>query len=187
MKGIKINIKFDVVLVVEKTTIWLEKAVIGLNLCPFAKAVHVRKQIRFVVSEARNEESLIMDLVSALQLLAESEAESVDTVLLIHPQVLNEFLDYNDFLEIADRIVEQQGFLGEFQIASFHPDYQFADSAPGAIENYTNRAPFPMLHILRESSIERAVEAFPDAADIYERNIKTMRQLGIDGWGTLFE
>lgn len=160
---------------------------IGLNLCPFAKAVHVRNQIRFVVSNAQDEESLIMDLISALQLLAESEAESVDTILLIHPQVLNEFLDYNDFLEVADRIVEQQGFLGEYQIASFHPGYQFADSLPDAIENYTNRAPFPMLHILRESSIERAVEAFPDAADIYERNIKTMKQLGTDGWRTLLE
>lgn len=187
MKGIKINIKYDRDLVVEKTIIWLEKAVIGLNLCPFAKAVHVRKQIHFVLSDARDEESLIIDLIAALQRLAESDAESVDTILLIHPQVLNEFLDYNDFLETADRVVEQQGFLGEFQIASFHPNYQFADSLPDAVENYTNRSPFPMLHILREDSIERAVDAFPDAADIYERNIKTMRQLGADGWRTLFE
>ncbi len=187
MKGIKINTKFEPGLIIEKVIFWLENAVIGLNLCPFAKAVHVRKQIRFVVSEAQNEESLILDLIAELQLLAQAEADSVDTVLLIHPQVLNEFLDYNDFLEVADAILEEQGFLGEFQIASFHPDYQFADSQSDAIENYTNRAPFPILHLLRESSIERAVDAFPDAADIYEKNIKTMRNLGIDGWRSLFE
>ena len=174
-------------MVVEKTILWLEKAVIGLNLCPFAKAVHVRKQIRFEVSQAQDEQALCLDLIAALRLLAESDAESVDTILLIHPQALHDFFDYNDFLEVADRILEQEGYLGEFQIASFHPDYQFADSKPGAIENYTNRSPFPILHILRESSIDRAVKAFPDAADIYDENIKTMKKLGLDGWMALFE
>lgn len=186
LKGIEINTKIEPEFVVYKTIVWLEKAVIGLNLCPFAKSVHVKQQIRYVVSGACETESLIVDLIKELQYLASHAAQEVDTTLLIHSQVLNDFLEYNDFLELADRILEQQGFDGEFQIASFHPDYQFADSTGNAIENYTNRSPFPMLHLLRESSIDRAVEAFPDAADIYEKNMVTMRSLGKNGWQALF-
>lgn len=171
--------------VVALTTAWVEKAVIGLNLCPFAKAVHVKKQIRYVVSDATTPEQLLATLMDELQLLSDTSPDEIDTTLLIHPHVLNDFLDYNEFLDIADTAVEDMELEGELQVASFHPLYQFADSGPDDIENYTNRSPYPTLHLLREDSIERAVEAFPDAAEIFEKNIDTVRELGIDGWNRL--
>jgi uncharacterized protein len=168
--------------IIEATQQWLTRAVIGLNLCPFAKAVHVKNQIRYVVSEAQGLEAVLTDLETELKLLAESDAGEIDTTLLIVPHALENFSDYNDALHFADILLKQLRLQGELQIASFHPDYQFDDTAPGDIENYTNRAPYPIFHLLREASIERAVEAFPDAADIYERNMATLRRLGIDGW-----
>jgi uncharacterized protein len=148
--------------------------------------VHIRQQIRYVVSPASDIESLLFDLARELQVLANTPEDLIDTTLLIHPEVLNSFLDYNDFLELADQLLEQHGYSGIFQIASFHPEYQFAGTVADAIENHTNRSPFPMLHLLRESSIERAVDAFPDAAEIYEKNIVTMKRLGKKGWAALF-
>jgi len=171
--------------VVANTQAWLEKAVIGLNLCPFAKAVHIKKQIRYTVSNATTPEALLTDLIAALEQLAEANPDEVDTTLLIHPQVLTDFLDYNEFLDVADAALDELDLVGEIQIASFHPHYQFADSGPDDIENYTNRSPYPTLHLLREDSIERAVGAFPDAADIFDKNIDTMRRLGHDGWDKL--
>ena len=171
--------------VVANTQTWLEKAVIGLNLCPFAKAVHVKKQIRYTVSNATTPEALLTDLIAALEQLAEANPDEVDTTLLIHPQVLTDFLDYNEFLDVADAALDELDLVGEIQIASFHPHYQFADSGPDDIENYTNRSPYPTLHLLREDSIERAVDAFPEAADIFDKNIDTMRRLGHDGWDKL--
>lgn len=165
---------------------WIEEAVIGLNLCPFAKAVHVKQQIRYVVSTATSTDELLDLLMQELQLLAATDPAQTEMTLLMHPQVLQDFLDYNNFLDIADAAVRQLGLDGVLQIASFHPDYQFADSEPDDIENWTNRSPYPTLHLLRESSIDQAVAAFPDAADIYERNIETMRQLGHAGWQRLF-
>jgi hypothetical protein len=175
----------DEAAIIALTTAWIEKAVIGLNLCPFAKAVHVKKQIRYVVSDATTPEQLLATLMDELQLLSDTSPEAVDTTLLIHPYVLNDFLDYNEFLDVADTAVEDMDLEGELQVASFHPQYQFADSGPDDIENYTNRSPYPTLHLLREDSIERAVEAFPDAAEIFEKNIDTVRELGIDGWRKL--
>ena len=172
--------------VIARTRDWLERAVIGLNLCPFAKAVHVRGQIRWVVSSATDEEGLLAELLDELQALYDADPEEVETTLLIHPHVLGDFLDYNDFLDIADAAVSELGLDGEVQVASFHPDYQFADSEVDAIENFSNRAPYPTLHLLRESSIARAVAAFPDAAQIYERNIETLRKLGQAGWRQLW-
>jgi hypothetical protein len=172
--------------VINATQEWLDKAVIGLNLCPFAKAVQVKRQIRYVVSQATSEEALLADLLHELQFLHQADPLEVETTLLIHPGVLTDFLDYNDFLEIADAAVGELDLEGELQVASFHPDYQFADSGPDDIENYSNRAPYPTLHLLRESSIEEAVAAFPDAADIYERNMETLRKLGIEGWKKLW-
>ncbi len=183
----KINSILSVETCISKTKIWLEKAVIGLNLCPFAKAVHTRQQIRYVVSAASDIEALLFDLGQELQILENTPEDLIDTILLIHPKVLRNFLDYNDFLELADQLLERQGYLGTFQIASFHPEYQFAGTAADAIENHTNRSPFPMLHLLRESSIERAVDAFPDAAEIFEKNIDTMKRLGKSGWAALFD
>jgi hypothetical protein len=164
---------------------WLEQVVIGLNLCPFAKAVHLKQHIRWVESAARDADSLLADLVRELQFLAAADPESVDTTLLIHPHALNDFLDYNDFLDVADAAVEQLGLDGVLQVASFHPDYQFEGTDPDDAGNLSNRAPFPTLHLLREDSIDRAVAAFPEAATIYERNIETLRRLGIDRWRAL--
>jgi hypothetical protein len=171
--------------VIAATRRWLERAVIGLNLCPFAKSVHVKNQIRYAVSAAQNTEELRANLESELHILAAADPADIDTTLLIHPQVLNDFLDYNDFLDAVDAIIDELGLTGVIQAASFHPDYQFAGTEPDAIENFTNRSPYPMLHLLREASIDRAVAAFPDAADIFERNMETMQQLGIEGWKRL--
>ena len=171
--------------IIAATEVWLEKAVIGLNLCPFAKAVHVKKQIRYLVVDATTPEALLGSLMDELQLLSDSDPEQIDTTLLIHPYVLNDFLDYNEFLDVADAAVEDLDLAGVLQVASFHPHYQFADSEPNDIENYTNRSPYPTLHLLREESIDRAVEAFPEAADIFDKNIETLRRLGHDGWDQL--
>jgi len=165
---------------VAATQDWLEKAVIGLNLCPFAKAVHVKQQIRYVVSDATSEEELLVDLLHELKSLYDADPEQVETTLLIHPYVLTDFLDYNQFLEIADAAVSELEMDGEIQVASFHPDYQFADSGPHDI------APFPTLHLLRETSVAKAVAAFPDAEKIYLRNIEALRALGHGGWKKLW-
>ncbi|OGT58117.1 MAG: hypothetical protein A3E01_00995 [Gammaproteobacteria bacterium RIFCSPHIGHO2_12_FULL_63_22] len=172
--------------IIDATREWLEKAVIGLNLCPFAKAVHVRGQVRFVVSDATDEETLLADLLHELESLYDADPDVVETTLLIHPWVLGDFLDYNQFLDIADAAVSELELDGEIQVASFHPDYQFADSLPGDIENFSNRSPYPTLHLLRETSIARAVAAFPDAASIYDRNMDTLRSLGHAGWKQLW-
>ena len=168
--------------IIDATRHWLTRAVIGLNLCPFAKSVHVKGQIRYAISEATDLEGVLSDLETELRTLAESDPAEIDTTLLILPHALADFLDYNDALHFADLLLGQLRLDGTLQIASFHPQYQFEGSDPDDIENYTNRAPYPILHLLREASIERAVDAFPDAADIYERNEETMRRLGLDGW-----
>ncbi|MBI3286105.1 MAG: DUF1415 domain-containing protein [Burkholderiales bacterium] len=172
--------------VIAATRQWLERAVIGLNLCPFAKAVQVKQQIRYVVSEAGTAEALLADLERELELLAEANPEKIDTTLLIHPGVLGDFLDFNDFIDVADGLLQELQLDGELQIASFHPAYQFAGSAVDDIENYTNRSPYPTLHLLREASIDRAVEAFPEAETIYEKNMETLQRLGLEGWHRLF-
>ena len=167
------------------TRLWLERAVIGLNLCPFAKGVHVKDQIRYVVSAAQTTEELLRDLLRELEVLAEASRESIDTILLIHPHVLTDFLDYNDFLEVVDAALEEVDLAGELQVASMHPQFQFADTKPDDITNYTNRSPYPTLHLLREASIDEAVAAFPEAEQIFEKNIETMRKLGHEGWDVL--
>jgi hypothetical protein len=171
--------------IIAATKQWLEKAVIGLNLCPFAKAVHVNDQIRYVVSDAGSPEALLADLLRELQSLAEADPAETETTLLIHPEALADFLDYNDFLGVAEAAVADLDLEGVLQVASFHPRYQFAGTAPDDIENYTNRSPYPMLHLLREESVERAMEAFPDAAEIFGKNIATLRLLGHEGWRRL--
>jgi hypothetical protein len=165
---------------------WLERAVIGLNLCPFAKAVHIKNQIRYAVTAARTLDELLADLEHELEALAAADPADCDTTLLIHPEALTDFLDYNFFLGEADAALRRLGFEGTFQIASFHPGYVFAGTADDDIGNYTNRSPHPMLHLLREDSIDRAVAAFPDAAEIYDRNIATLQRLGHAGWRALW-
>ena len=173
--------------VIDETRHWMLQAVIGLNLCPFAKAVHVKNQIRYVVSKATTPEELAHDLIEELQFLNQADPQDVDTTLLIHPQTLSDFLDYNDFLDVADAAVAELDLEGILQVASFHPQFQFEDTEPDDIENYTNRSPYPTLHLLREDSIEKAVEAFPEASDIFEANIETLEKLGHDGWQQLMK
>lgn len=168
--------------IVATTQQWLERAVIGLNLCPFAKAAYVKQRVRFTVSAATSDEALLDDLIVALQDLHAAEPSECETTLLIHPQALTDFLDYNDFLDAADAALDALGLTDVIQVASFHPQYQFAGSEPDDIENFTNRAPYPLLHLLREDSIEQAVESYPNVDDIPQRNIKTLRQLGHVGW-----
>lgn len=172
--------------VIAATREWLEKAVIGLNLCPFAKAVYVRNQVRIVVSAAKHLDGFLEDLDHELDFLAEVDPETTDTTLLIHPTLLQDFLDFNDFLQLADAAVEEHELEGVIQLASFHPQFQFEGTAPDDMGNYTNRAPFPTLHLLREESIERAVATFPEADTIYERNIETLKALGQEGWQALW-
>lgn len=170
---------------VAATRRWIERAVIGLDLCPFAKAVYVREQIRYRVSEAETPEDLLDDLLEELEILAKADPAEIDTTLLIHPRVLGDFADYNDFLGAADAALAGLGLRGTIQVASFHPGYQFAGTQPDDVENCTNRSPYPMLHLLREASVERAVAAFPDARRIFEKNIETLRRLGQEGWRRL--
>jgi hypothetical protein len=172
---------------IQDTQIWFEKAVIGLNLCPFAKAVHAKGQIRWVLCDATKPEALLATLVQELQVLASASPEAIDTTVLVHPNVMQDFLDFNDFLDVADGTLEELQLDGVLQIASFHPQFQFEGTERDDMGNCSNRAPYPTLHLLREDSIERAVAAFPDAAEIFERNIETLEKLGPDGWRKLFE
>jgi hypothetical protein len=172
-------------IVVKDTIVWLERAVIGLNLCPFAKSVHVKSQIHYAVSAAQTAEQLLVDLKQELQALVALDASERDTTLLIAPECLGDFLDFNDFLAQADEVLEDLELDGVLQIASLHPQYQFAGTEVDDITNFTNRSPYPTLHLLREESVDCAVQAFPDAQDIYENNMQTMEKLGADGWAAL--
>ncbi len=176
----------DSALEITATRQWLERAVIGLNLCPFAKAVYVKQQIRYVVSRAQTPDALLDELERELALLNTTDPQETDTTLLLAPSLFDEFLDFFFFLPEAEALLKRMELEGTFQIASFHPKFEFAGSESDDIENYTNRAPYPILHLLRESSIDRAVAAFPDAADIYERNIDTLQRLGHAGWAALW-
>ena len=172
--------------VVAATRLWIEKAVIGLNLCPFAKAVTIKNQVRYAVSGASHLDGLLEDLDRELDFLAAADPEEIDTTLLIHPTLLPDFLDFNDFMQLAEAAVGEHGLEGVIQIASFHPAFQFEGTAPDDMGNFTNRSPFPTLHLLREASIARAVAAFPEAETIYERNIETLEALGRAGWNALW-
>ncbi|MDQ6992865.1 MAG: DUF1415 domain-containing protein [Mariprofundus sp.] len=171
--------------VIAATRQWLEKAVIGLNLCPFAKSVHVKKLIRYVVSTALTPDDLRRDLLKELELLAKTPRDKIDTILLIHPQVLTDFLDYNDFLAVVNITLEEADLVGILQVASMHPNYQFAGTKTDEITNFTNRSPYPTLHLIREDSIDEAVAVFPEAEMIFEKNMETMRKLGHEGWNAL--
>jgi uncharacterized protein len=172
-------------LAIAETRAWVRRAVIGLNLCPFARAVDVKDQIRYVFTDATDAETLLATLVVELQRLADTEPELVDTTMVIHPGVFGDFEDFNDFLELADAAVEDMNLDGIIQVASFHPQFQFADTDPDDITNATNRAPYPTLHLLREESVDRAVAAFPEAEAIFERNMETLEKLGSPGWDAL--
>lgn len=171
--------------VMASTLRWFERVVIGLNLCPFAKGVHVKRQIRWLLSPASQPAGLMNDLEQELSLLTRTQAEQLETTVLIHPYVLADFLEYTAFLKQAERKLTSLGLDGIVQIASFHPAYEFADAPAGDISHFSNRSPYPMLHLLREASVTRAVGAFPNAAQIYQTNIATLKQLGPAGWRQL--
>jgi uncharacterized protein len=163
---------------------WLERAVIGLNLCPFAKAVHTRGKVRSVLSAALDEHGVMLELIAELKHLAQVSADEVDTTLIVIAQLFTNFEDFNDFLGEAEDELWVQGFEGVLQLASFHPRYQFADTQPSDAQNNTNRAPYPTLHILREASVDVAVAAM-DTESIYQANILTMQRLGNAGYAKL--
>jgi hypothetical protein len=168
-----------------ETRAWGERAVIGLDRGPFAKAPQVNGQVRYVLSEARDAEALLEALQAELETLAEADPLLLETTLLVHPHVLTDFAAFNDFLDPAEDLLEAMDLVGIVQIASFHPDFQFEGTQADDIGNATNRSPYPTLHLLREASIERAVEAFPDPAAIFEANLATLEALGADGWNAL--
>ena len=172
-------------LAIAETRAWVRRAVIGLNLCPFARAVDAKDQIRYVFSDATDPETLLATLVVELQRLADTDPEVVDTTMVIHPRVFADFEDFNDFLELADAAIEDLDLNGVLQVASFHPHFQFADTEPDDITNATNRSPYPTLHLLREESVDRAVAAFPEAEAIFERNMATLEKLGPQGWAAV--
>ncbi len=172
---------------ITQTQVWLERAVIGLNLCPFAKAVYSKGRVRYVLSQAIDDAELMVELTQALAHLAQTSAELVDTTLIVIPHLFADFSDFNDFLGEAEDELWVQGYEGEFQLASFHPQYQFADTQADDPQNNSNRSPYPTLHILREASVDAAVAAFPDAAVIYEANIATLKQLGQAGYDALLK
>ena len=171
--------------ILAETRAWVDRAVIGLNLCPFAKAPQVKGQVRYVVSSASDPAALLSDLIGELEKLAEANPNRIETTLLIHPQVLGDFAEYNDFVAVVEDTVAELDLEGILQVASFHPDYHFDGTAPDDVSNATNRSPYPTLHLIREASIDRAVASFPEAEAIYEVNIATMQKLGPDGWAVL--
>ena len=171
--------------VTDHTRQWLEKAVIGLNLCPFAKAPHVKNLVRISVSQARHLDGFLEDLDRELQLLGDTPADELETTLLVHPTLFPDFDTFNQMLDIADAAVVDNGLEGIVQIAPFHPDFQFEGTNSDDIGNYTNRSPYPTLHLIREDSIAKAAQAFPDASAIFERNIALLEKMGHEGWDKL--
>lgn len=169
----------------QRMTHWLEHAVIGLNLCPFAKAVHVKGQIHWVVSDAQDDAQVLSILERELQDLHGLSADVRDTTLIVLPHAFADFYDFNDFLGRAERVLKKLKLEGVFQIASFHPQFVFAGTDEDDITNATNRAPYPTMHLLREASVDRAVQAFPQAEDIFENNMRTLVQLEAQGWHAL--
>jgi uncharacterized protein len=181
-----VEMPIDTDKIIAATRRWLERSVIGLNLCPFAAAPYRDNRVHFCVSGQRTASGLVEQLRSELITLQAADPLHRETTLLIHPWVLTDFAEYNEFLEICDAMVDHLGLEGELQVASFHPRYQFADTQPEDIENYTNRSPYPMLHLLREASVERAVTTAGGTEEIYRRNIRTLRELGHSGWQQLW-
>jgi hypothetical protein len=170
---------------VADTRRWLERAVVGLNLCPFAKAVLVKQQVHFAATESVDAAGILADFRRELDQLLALPAQERDTTLLVIPQGMDDFLDFHDLTARAERLVRKSGLESVIQVASFHPGFVFAGAGEDDITNYTNRAPYPTLHLLREASMDRAVAAFPDAAAIYEANMETLRRLGRAGWDAL--
>ncbi len=181
------NPRIDSEEIIGATRRWLEKSVIGLGLCPFAEGPYRGQRVRFCVSGQRSAAGLLEELRAELLHLHGTDPRTCETTLLIHPWVLTDFIEFNDFLEVCEAAVVELDLEGELQVASFHPQYQFAGTAPSDIDNFTNRSPHPTLHLLREASIEHALETIADPAEIYRRNVRTLRALGLAGWQALWK
>lgn len=171
--------------IIALTRAWLEEAALGLNLCPFAESVHRNNQIAYYVSRAENESVLMEDLVLAIDALLDADPAKTDTAFLIHPFALQNFEEYNEFIGWTMNFLEESSLEAVVQIASFHPEYRFAGTSADDITNCTNRSPLPMLHLLRESSVDAALTALPEAAQLVEKNLDTLRNLGTAGWNAL--
>lgn len=174
----KNNVSDEVI--IARTRCWVERAVVALNLCPFASKPVEGEQVRYVVSSAEDEETLLADMQQELDMLRDSDPTLIETTVLIHPGVLGDFYDYNDFLGVVDAFLEDAGYSGEFQVASLHPQYQFGGTEVDDAENYTNRSPYPVLHLLREELLEKAILSYARPDKIPERNIRTVEKLGAD-------
>jgi hypothetical protein len=170
---------------IEDTQKWLLEAVVGLNLCPFAKAVVVKDMVRYRVCASDQPADWLAMLREELQHLAAADPDVLDTTLLIAPNALPDFLDFNDFLADCEDVLVDLELDGVLQVADFHPNYQFGGTEEDDVENFTNRTPYPTLHLLREASLDKAVEAYPDASLIFERNIEVLNTLGHAGWTQL--
>ena len=166
--------------VIRKTREWVNGFVIRLNLCPFAKKVFDEERIRYVVLESSEIKDLTKKLLDELYFLSKTEAEKIETTLIIFPNLLTDFESFNEYLAVADEILLEMSLIGDIQIASFHPQYQFAGTTKDAAENYTNRSPYPMLHLLREVSIENALKKVPKPENIPMENIKKMNEIGLE-------
>lgn len=168
----------DIETIIARTRCWIERVVVELNVCPFARKPYEGGKVRYAVSAAERPEDLLDEVQRELELLRATDAGEIETTVLIHPYVLNDFLDYNDFLAIVDALIEGGGYEGEFQVASLHPDYQFAGTEADDAENYTNRSPYPILHLLREAELTRAIAGYARPDKIPERNIRTLEKIG---------
>ncbi len=173
--------------IIARTRCWIERVVIEFNLCPFARKPYEGEQVRYVVSEATDPEGLLLDLQQELDFLRRTDPSVVETTVLIHPWVLQDFLDYNDFLDIVDALLAEEGYEEAFQVASLHPDYRFADTRAEDAENYTNRSPYPVLHLLRVDGVARAISSYANPDRIPERNIAQMEKQGAERMRTLLE
>lgn len=172
-------------IILAHTRAWLEKAIIGLNLCPFAKAVYAKNQVKLIVSHARHLDGFLEDLDRELLYLANCSPEETDTSLLIHPELFEDFLLFNDMMELADQAIIEHELEGVIQLAPFHPEFQFEGTSTDDISNYTNRSPYPTIHLIRESSIDKAVASIPNPDSIFERNIALLKEMGDEGWAAL--
>ena len=170
--------------IIDSVSYWLEQAVIGLGLCPFAQSTWQKQSIRFAISDSKQGEQLLLDLYDECRFLETSQPP--ETTLLVSPFCLNHFAEFNQFLGAADELLDFYAWQGVFQIASFHPDYQFADTSKADRENWTNRSPYPILHILRESSLDRAVAEYPSVENVPDQNIQRLRQLDEDEFQRIF-
>jgi hypothetical protein len=161
---------------------WLERGVLGLNLCPFARRPYEAGQVRIAVSEAATEDALVGEVETELHRLAQTEPAALETTLLAVPGHFDDFLDFNDYLDVIDALLVALEYEGRFQVVGFHPDYRFGDAPTDDPAHATNRSPVPVLHLLREDSVERAVAELDDPDAIYRRNVERLRSLGLEGW-----